>query len=401
MDRSNLSLILEKGFFLGSRDRVLVGGVGNSTTELQVHYAGYRGGGSGFQEMCNLSLDSKDVRGTIQCMDLCGIPRLGKTFAAVGVSDTASTSLGGAAGKVVMADVETLPDSAYIQYPEGVAANSVLYHEENIAVSSLSFFSDSELLAVGNEAGVVVVLDMQVGREISRIKAHPGCAAGINQLTFTRAGQLFTAGGGASGKSSPIKLWDLRTGGGSTGSPALALIQQLDPHQAGEGGAGTADVTCLASPAVQGDRHLVSGNARGGIDYWDLRALANLSFQPHSPNSFVTAVAVHPRRMLSVLSSATDGSIVSTHVDQGVPAVVVAAAGSADGSDGQGSSDASCYSLLHREDLSESTGMTSAMATAATTTTTGAITSIDCDNSTETCYLLATSNIGGLTRLAI
>lgn len=94
-------------------------------------------------------------------------------------------------------------------------------------------------------------------------------------------------------------------------------------------------------------------------------------------NTIVSDVLVHPRRLDTVLSSAADGTV--RYFDS--TTARTHSYGGADGGAGSGEEVDDAFPVLCAD--------------------ASAVTSMDCDNSTETCTLAASTSAGGIIRIAI
>jgi WD40 repeat protein len=305
IDCASLSFSPMRAMFLGSPDKIIVCG-NQPSTNVQVQYAPDNRQAqheSNFQVMSNMSLN-----GVCTDVELCGVPRLAQTFAVVAEHHQALNH-----STLSLLNVETLIESAEITHTNGKvnalknllnAFNMDSYIEpadvknrkvnilctERFNITTVSFCSDLELLAYGNESGTVSILDIHTGKVVSTLKTDP---CGVNKIKFTRAGQLITVG---SSSKSQIKLWDLQASS-STGYPVLHLGQQLPVDPLGSGGrrnggggnyySGTGNsgptTTSLGVHPVQ--ERLISGTSDGAVHLWDLRSVACMSFQPHAPGT--------------------------------------------------------------------------------------------------------------------
>ncbi|KAJ1442316.1 WD40-repeat-containing domain protein [Ochromonadaceae sp. CCMP2298] len=373
MERVGLSMSPERALYLGSKDRVLVTGncPGSNTANLQVHFQGDSSGNVKPKKMADLY-----VEGYCRSMELCQDLGSAKTFAAVALSNAPSSSGSGGSNAITLCDVTTTPDAASLSL--GGGGDGVVYRGPG-EVGCLAFSGELELLALGCDSGHVVVLDLRSGREVATLRAD---ACGVGALLF-RGGQLVSAG---TGPQSPVKIWDLRARPGAEGGASLSLSQQLGEGGGGGGGAaglssGSGAVTALCAHPVHGDRLLASGCVGGSVQLWDLRSGACRSFQPHSRRSTVTGLLVHPRRLDSLVSCATDGAVCCFST--------TAAEGDAMEEEGEGQGQGR-YPVLYREPSANRPRAPVA-----------SVCSVDCDNSSDQCMLLASSSAGAYMRLAI
>lgn len=264
MERSVVSQSICRGVFLGSNEKVITGG-NAPTANVQILFSqqGNSNQTNSFAKVSDLYLS-----GICADLELCGIPRLAQTFAAVALMDPVAHS-----NSVSMVNIETYTDTATLSLRD----NNGTIHKDSFNITSVSFCSDLELMAVGTEAGFVTIVDVYSGQEVSTMKVDP---SGINKVKFMRTGQLITVGDSS---KSQIKVWDLKAGG--TNEPVMTLSQQLS-DSAGNGGARRSRTTCVAVHPVQ--EKLVSGTSRGLVHLWDLRSAASIAFSPHAMDATAT-----------------------------------------------------------------------------------------------------------------
>jgi WD40 repeat protein len=296
MDHTTVSSNLKKGKFLGSKDRIILCG-NNPTTNVQIQYSSFVNGVEGkrqFQRMSEVSFGESCVD-----MELCGIPRLTKTFAAVAKTNRTTGS-----GSISLIDVETHLNTAQLH-----AQNEKDYalFDSFCPYTSLSFQPDLELLATGTESGEIILFDLYAGREVSRIRADP---TGVHKLSFMPTGQLVSIG---CSEKSQIKIWDLKMKNSTRSSAAtspkrslkstsasqiLSLSQEIShstrssPSNSPVGRSGSSSpfssrqnaqvqYTCVSPHPIH--ERVVCGTNTGSIVVWDLRNLSgsSMEFQPH------------------------------------------------------------------------------------------------------------------------
>lgn len=283
MESFATSLSLVSGRFLGSADRLLLAGNG-PTSSLQVHYSLHVNGQDGASRFVKVA-DCKAAAGHAVAMEICGMPRLMKTFAAVSTVD------GGGAGQVDFVGVETTLRSAGL-HPADPAAPSQIRHKYNI--TALAFNADTDVLAMGTEAGELLVWDLYAHKQLLLVEVDAVC---VNKIRFTASGQVAIAG---STNASPAKIFDLRAG---------KVAKSLDPAVC------TQQVTALPKlpgfcslAAHPSDNLLYCGDSAGAVVAWDLRSEHSaMHFQPHA--STVTDLLVAPGRPDWLLSTSLDGAL--------------------------------------------------------------------------------------------
>lgn len=263
MDRSALSTSAIKGLFLGSNEKFIVGG-NSPNANVQILQTGSLGAQQKYNQLSNLFLN-----GVCTDLELCGVPRLAQTFAAV-----SSYSENAGSSSISMLNVDTAYDSATLT----LQSNEPLF-SDTFNITSVSFCSDLELMAVGTEAGTVTIIDLYSGNEVSRVKVDP---CGVAKVKFTRTGQLVTVG---ESSKSQIKIWDLKASAVGSSNPVMVLSQQMEDENSPtwQDSSGTrarrSATTCVGLHPVQ--EKLVSGTSQGVVQVWDLRSAACLSFSPH------------------------------------------------------------------------------------------------------------------------
>ena len=364
MSHCTLPISLVCGKFLGSRDRlVVVGNSPSSNVGIQYVVEDEQSGESYFQNKCELLLN-----GTCTGMEICGVSRLAKSFIAVSNTDQG----GNGKSSIDLIDVETDISDATMRKAHTIESAS------SSAYTSLSFYSDQEILAAATDSGSVILWDLYSGAEIRRFVAD---SCGVSKLEFTRSGQLLTCG---QSTSAQLHVWDIRTnfqdslnqqqisqssmtslpiignGGGVKVSAVRALkhpTQQSDPMSMSYSyHPSNIQYTSLSSNSIY--NKIICGTSNGSIAIWDLRSEIISEFQPYSALSSVTAVLAHPWRQDLLISASSCGSVRSTD-------------------------------LTKNNDMSSDTIITEP----------AAFTSIDCDR--DSGMILAVSSLGGLWRLQL
>ncbi len=281
MDHSTISSSIVNGRFLGSKDRVILAG-NSPNANLQIHYSSFKNGNEGRKQF--LKKSEVTLSGNCTAMELCGIPRQAKTYAAV-----ARVNRQNGQGLIPLVDVETSVN----------AANLYAHDDKEYALfdnfcpyTSLSFQSDHELLATSTESGEIIVYDLYAGKEVSRVRADP---TGVSKVRFTRTGQLVSIGD--SGSKAQIKIWDLRSQ--QRAGLALSISQQLSSrHTPSSSPTGVTSGSRSFSPQPPSSSaphytsvcphpmqdKIMCGTSSGAVAVWDLRNAASSScmeFQPH------------------------------------------------------------------------------------------------------------------------
>lgn len=294
MDHHTVGHSIRRGIFLGSIDRIALGGNGPSAT-IQVQYAVHPNGVDGKKQFSSVAEYSSTSEQFVD-FELCGVPRLASTYITAAMLHRRSGE-----GRVLMFKLMTAIDTAALTPAAAATASASAsasaasgneraqhcVYQHPCSITSLSFQPETEMLAVGTESGDVVLVDLYTSREVSRMKVD---SAGVNKVLYMRTGTLATLGDST---KSQIKIWDPRIAApaaaadGSGGRAQMALQQQLSnsyssislldsPPRARN----NPRFTSMTAHAVQ--EKLVSGMANGSVMLWDLRSEASIEFAPHT-----------------------------------------------------------------------------------------------------------------------
>ncbi len=272
MDHTTISASLNSAKFLGSKDRILVSG-NNPSTNLQIQYSSFVNGVNGKKQFKKIS--EATLAGACTALELCGIPRLGKTFAAVAKTDRANKN-----GSISLIDVETGVNSAHLQTHDD---EEYTLFDGFCPYTSLSFLSDREILAVGSESGEIILFDLYVGKEVTRIKADP---SGVNKLRFMRTGQLISLGNSS---KSQVRIWDLKSNGAGQ---VLHLSDEISSGRSSSGSNSPMNTSSNNRSTQQlyssvcphpVQNTVMCGTTEGEVVLWDLRnaSSSSLEFRPH------------------------------------------------------------------------------------------------------------------------
>lgn len=305
MSHCTLPSSLIAGKFLGSRDRLIVAGNSpNSNVGIQYVARDDETGESYFENKCELFFPE-----ICTGLEICGISRLAKSFVALANTDQS----GNGDSSIALIDVETDILEAGMKHSHTLEGGS------SSAYSSLSFYSDQELLAAATDSGSVVLWDLNSGKEIRRFTAD---SCGLSKLEFTRSGQLLTCGHST---STQLHVWDVRTSLSSSSissaSPAelsksvtvSASRSLLHPEHYAIGQTQPRQhlyYTSISSQSIY--NKIICGTSGGSIAVWDFRSEAVSVFQPYSPDASVTAVLAHPWHQDLLISSSSSGLIRSS-----------------------------------------------------------------------------------------
>lgn len=317
MSHCTLPISLVSGKFLGSRDRLVVAGNSpSSNVGIQYIVEDEETGESFFQNKCELLFD-----GACTGMEICGVSRLAKSFIAISNTDQD----GSGRSSIELIDVETDINDANMRRAHTLDSGS------SSAYTSLSFYSDQEILAASTDSGDAVLWDLYTGMEIRRFVAD---SCGLSKLEFTRSGQLLTCG---QSTSAQLHIWDIRTNlpesqynqrsmSNLTSILASNTIKNVSVsgvkalkhpiQQLGEksfsiyNSMNNLYYTSVSSQSIY--NKIICGTSKGSIAIWDLRSEIISEYQPYSLLSNVTAVLAHPWKQDLLISSSSCGYIKST-----------------------------------------------------------------------------------------
>ena len=279
--------------------------------------------GGGFRNLSELEFPTSIITDA----EVCGIPSQAKTFVA-----TANIDFKTKQGYICLAAARlSNKDSCPLEVTSTMVAS-----DPATTFTSLSFHIHQTHLAAASDLGSVMVFDILSEQKVSKmyyiifcigcyksittaiikfvavlliviifipfllqVVAFPVDACGVNQVLYTRTGQLLTAG---SSSASQLRLWDSRSG-----SSAIRAFA----HPVG----GSRVFTTYSSMTLHPSLPIVyCGTNDGDVIEWDLRyesgkqdcSAAVRSVCPHTGR--VTSVAYHPSRD-ALLSSGVDGSV--------------------------------------------------------------------------------------------
>eukprot|EP01039_Chlorochromonas_danica_P002626 gene2626-2870_t len=275
------SLNLISGRFLGSSDRVIVAGNGGSSASVEV-YLSLPPSGSSLVKAAQVSVENEHAH----VLEVCGIPRLMKTFAVLGGANSVTGR-----GRVDFFDLEVGLRAASLQPSDSTLTQSI---DHDYPITALAFNGDRETLVGGSEAGQLLVWDLYTQKQVLALQAD---ALRVNKVQFTPSGQVAVAG---STRQSPAKIFDLRSG--QVAHTLDAREAQPSPSFTSAGPHGF--LSLRVHPTAQ---QVFCGDRNGGVVAWDLRTNRALHFQPHA--AAVTDILVHPRRSEEVITASLDGSL--------------------------------------------------------------------------------------------
>lgn len=311
--RTSTSSNLVAGKYLGSKDRLIT--LGNEKgSHLQVFYSKYLNGVDGLTIFGPTASYRGEAPSSAQSLEICGIPRLAKTFAAV-----AETNKKNGSCFISLVDITTSAHFADLSEYNSLRSSPASEEESTkSAYTSLAFDPDSEVFASGTDAGDVVLWDITQGVEVHRIRADQ---CGVNKVKFLRSGKLLTLG---SSPQDQVKLWDLRmdhargvrpaasASMAASGTALMPTTPSFTPISRGRTAFANSfsvrnrpQLKCISGHPVQ-DK-VLCGCSSGAVAVWELRSLTFEEFQPHY--NTVTDIAIHPRRHDIVITSSADGSV--------------------------------------------------------------------------------------------
>lgn len=286
--------------YLGCKDRLITAGNSSSYASIKVLFADYINGVDGkrsLREVESLQIGGgvggpDEEKTSCTALELCGIPRMGKTIAAVATINRNSYE-----GSISLYDLNSTVDSASLT-PFNAGCRMTKQPIVS-AYTSLSFDRDSELLASSTETGEVIVWDIMTGTEVARQRVD---ATGVTKVQFTRSGQLLTVG---SSLDSQINLWDVRasnthsqqqwnpsSSNSDTARYALFINEKLKKHRSSAEFAPSNGILQYSSVFYHPYQDkIIAGSHIGSVVIWDLRSSASIEFQPHNSTG-TTAVSL-------------------------------------------------------------------------------------------------------------
>ncbi len=287
MDRTNTSTNIVRGKFLGTSDRIIIGG-NCPAANIQIQYSTFANGFNGKKSFRKVS--EQNSNGHCVDIELCGVPRSAKTYVAVALTDRLSGT-----GVIQLLDMEVSLKSANL-----LSSNCSTF-ESFCPFTSVSYHHDTEMLAASNESGEIILYDLYTAKEASRLRADP---SGVSQIEFTRTGQLASIGDG----KGQLKLWDVRSkcteftagssnrGGSDDSVLSPSLVRQMcgsssnqwSPRSVTSRDTPASSPTpavplysCLTPHPMQ--NKVYCGSSSGAVVMWDLRSnkAASMEFRPH------------------------------------------------------------------------------------------------------------------------
>ncbi|PCH43318.1 WD40 repeat-like protein, partial [Wolfiporia cocos MD-104 SS10] len=123
-------------------------------------------------------------------------------------------------------------------------------------VAAVSFFSHSQLVAVGLFSGKILILNASTGSQIHQLQGHQGC---VQSLVFTHGGQTLVS----SSDDCTLKFWDI-------GSIVTEhhVQESADDVLASDG-----HISSVSSVVISPDEQwIISGSMDGGVHFWDTKS---------------------------------------------------------------------------------------------------------------------------------
>ncbi len=262
MDKTCVSCSVVCAKFLGSKDDILVyGDVPHATLQvLRSHHFSKVNGRESLIKITDLDLQER-----AETLDICGMPRLGKTFAAVSQTNRKTGQ-----GLVSLIDIKTSVDDAVLTFDGNLADDDL---RVITAYSSLAYHLDSETLAGGTDAGDVIIWDLHRATEIYRIRADP---SGISKVKYLSTGQLLTLGNSLGDQ---IKVWDLRV---DTNRQLSSTISPVNANTRPSNRKPSMYCNVLGHPVQD---KILASTASGTVEVTDMRygrSSSTLEFRPHT-----------------------------------------------------------------------------------------------------------------------
>lgn len=274
MTTINTSLTLNYTKYLGSKDRFLVGGNG-SNGKVKIYYSEFLNGIDGKKEFFEKA--SVDIDGYLTSIEICGVPRLNKSYAALAGNRNDNT------GFVEIYDLAINRNIASLSLNQSILQN----FQSSSSISSLSYNPENEILAIGNEAGELILYDLYSNTEVFRKNLDP---IGITKIKFTPSGQLIVVGN-SNGPSA--KLWNVRYGQNETLNFASEIVTTKEEKSMTPKSSKSSfsySLSTFTSVAIHPtlDR-AIFGTSSGSLVLWDLRTNANVEYRPHeSPGNHIS-----------------------------------------------------------------------------------------------------------------
>jgi len=349
----NVTMSILEGRYLGSRDAIILSGNSPSAT-LQLYLTEdttqsdlglgetfkYRAYGKAFKLCKQLVLSN-----ILTAMEICYQSNGGtgvNPYIAIATSDrrkrdySSSSSSSSSSGRdkqdmatisLYKCDYQSI-DSTVIDYTATCQASD----GDNKSSSSSSFTSlafnddnNTSILAASNEAGEVIIWDLNTGKQRSRFTAD---ACGVNKIKFV-GGQLLTVG---KSRNSQLRLWDLRQAPpivhNHSYQPQLSLIHpcsnnsiqstvvELDNQKALKKGTDT--YTCISSDLYT-QQKIICGTSSGSVAIWDVRKcrdnIAVVEEHRAHGDQVTSVVAIDD----NIISSSTSGTVINTQINANRP----------------------------------------------------------------------------------
>ena len=200
------------------------------------------------------------------------------------------------------------------------APEPIFKYAHNTPVSSLSWLSSGNHLAVGSQNRVIQLYDLRVkGTQPTSIYAHSDAVAGIEADPFRS--NVFTTFG--RGLKEPVKLWDARRMDACLGEIKMgdeeavsAAAWAIQPNRSGLLTLAVGDVLKTYDTSASGSRPILVGFRHSPSD---IQSMAFVPTTSHQGESSAMDSDFYPHRMLAVPD---DGAIQDIPTLQAAPLVI-------------------------------------------------------------------------------
>jgi hypothetical protein len=237
--------------YLGSNDYILtlqnLTSQGISNGHVTIHHNEYLNGVDGRRKY-QIRSTVKIPGSYLSSLEICGIPRIGKTYAAlVGSSLTSpsrsclyfldlntqyqSPTLSLVDTKIYSESTSEINEDAMVSSSQNSPSKSNQHNNNfnhfpnsSFHLTTSSYDSDYEIIALGNEHGDVTLFDVITGRELHSINADP---IGIKNLQFLPSKQLVSMG---NSPQKTVKIWDLRMPSTNSAITAEKIVPRFEEY---------------------------------------------------------------------------------------------------------------------------------------------------------------------------
>eukprot|EP01031_Cornospumella_fuschlensis_P031349 gene31349-37887_t len=284
MEPIHSPLNVVSGRILGMPNCVLVAG-NSSSGAIEVYLSQFVNGFDGKTKTSTAANLHFAEQNRVTAVELCGIPRLHKTYAAVACLDTGKYT-----SNIDFVNIEVGPSSASLTPVTNIDTSSLT---SSSALTALAYDLDSGCLAVGSESGELLIRDLHSDKLLWRDNVE---STQINKIKFLSSGQIVMA---SNTLASPAKIVDLKTGSVVMSITPPPTAPFPAPHATRDG------FVSLAAHTLY--NQVYCGGRDGRVLVWDTRAGQGLYHHPHS--STVTDMLLHPAHSDQLITSSLDGTV--------------------------------------------------------------------------------------------